>query len=111
VRRADFTRTGHVTLGRTYRDKVTGFVGVATGRHEYLTGCVRFALEAVAAEPGKPPEDAVFDEGRLVEVEWRRETGQWVLVEVVDQTSDADPAAPAKGGPRSVPSRPRVPAR
>ena len=63
----DFTRSGHVTLGHTYRDQITGFVGVACGRHQYLTGCVRFALEA-KAEEGKVPEEAVFDEGRLEEV-------------------------------------------
>ena len=90
---ADFTRSGHVTLGHMYRDRITGFVGLATGRHQYLTGCVRFALEA-KAEAGKVPEEAVFDEGRLEELGGHPGPAR----------EDSE-APPAKGGPRTAPSR------
>lgn len=111
----DFTRSGHVTLGRTYRDHITGYVGVACGRHEYLTGCVRFALEA-KAEAGKVPDEAVFDEGRLEEVVQDGVDAEgkptWVAAEsfrTLGRDEDSE-APPAKGGPRTTPSR-TVPSR
>jgi hypothetical protein len=32
-------------LGRRYRDKVTGFEGIAVSFHDYLQGCRRVSLE------------------------------------------------------------------
>jgi hypothetical protein len=61
-----FTKTDEeaqpVTLGKKYRDKISGFEGVATGRFEFLHGCVRVNLET-----GKDGEckEGVFDEQRL----------------------------------------------
>lgn len=51
-------------LGCRYRDVVTGFEGVATGRCEYLTGCNQVLL-APRSEGGKPAEASWFDEQRL----------------------------------------------
>lgn len=34
-----------IKLGEKYRDRISGFEGVATGRFEYLNGCVRYCLE------------------------------------------------------------------
>ena len=53
-----------VTLGEKYRDTITGFVGTATSRHEYMYGCVRVTLEGDAVD-GKAPEELSFDEQRL----------------------------------------------
>lgn len=55
-----------VKLGEKYRDTITGFVGTATARSEFLYGCVRVGLEGTSAEPGKPGEVEWFDEQRLV---------------------------------------------
>lgn len=52
-----------IDLGGTYRDKISGFEGVATARYEYMTGCVRYLLES-GGKDGKP-EEFVFDEQRL----------------------------------------------
>lgn len=41
-----------IELGGRYRDTVTGFEGVATGRVEYLTGCEQVYLEG-SREGGK----------------------------------------------------------
>jgi hypothetical protein len=53
-----------VKLGKRYRDKVTGFEGVATSVTEYLQGCRRAALERL-----NKAEDALvilsFDEPNL----------------------------------------------
>ncbi len=61
-----------VTLGERYRDTITGFVGTATARTDYLYGCVRVVLEG----PGKEgtPEEWVFDEQRLVTEEGSKPT-------------------------------------
>lgn len=56
-----------VKLGCKYRDTVTGYEGVAIGRFEYLSGCVRIELER-ADKDGKP-ESFVFDVQRLAHVE------------------------------------------
>lgn len=60
------TDTEPVTLGRTYRDNITGFVGTATARHEYLYGCVRVDLEGQVVQDGDV-KAWVFDEQRLVD--------------------------------------------
>lgn len=52
-----------IELGKRYRDKVSGWEGTATGRYEFLNGCVRFEI-AGADKDGKPAE-FVFDEGQL----------------------------------------------
>lgn len=36
-----------IKLGQRYRDKVSGFEGVATSRTEFLYGCERVGLEAL----------------------------------------------------------------
>ena len=52
-------------LGYTFRDKITGFSGVATGHCEYLTGCHQTLIQPRAVEGGKLPESAWFDDQRL----------------------------------------------
>lgn len=42
-----------IELGATYKDKVTGFTGVATGYVKYLTGCNQ-ALICPKAGKGEP---------------------------------------------------------
>lgn len=82
-----------VILGNKYRDTISEWEGVATGRFDYLNGCQRVML--AGSKDGKP-EEFVFDVQQLVDL-------------------DGNPAdsAPAKekesskrvGGPRSAPSR------
>ena len=54
-----------VTLGKTYKDNITGFEGVAISRTTYLNGCVHVALQAPKCEEGKPVEPQWFDEQRV----------------------------------------------
>ncbi|MDQ3672694.1 MAG: hypothetical protein M3364_09720 [Actinomycetota bacterium] len=75
-----------VTLGRKYRDELTGLEGVATGRHEYMYGCVRWTLEF---EKDGEIKTEVFDEQRLLLVE----------------TSERPQALATSGGPRPEPPR------
>ena len=51
-------------LGKKAKDKVTGFEGIITSKHEYLTGCTQYALQP-NADGNKLPQREYFDEGRL----------------------------------------------
>jgi hypothetical protein len=53
-----------VTLGNTYRDRITGFLGIAVSRTEFLYGCVRVCLEK-GDEKGEKAITEYFDEQRL----------------------------------------------
>lgn len=54
-----------IKLGEEYKDSVTGFVGTATSRTEYLTGCVHIGLQPKVDKDNKIPEAQFFDESRL----------------------------------------------
>jgi hypothetical protein len=56
-----------VGLGSKVRDVVTGFEGVAFGRHTYLTGCVKITVEPAKLNTadGLPAKSEWFDEQRL----------------------------------------------
>ena len=55
-------RKAKVELGKKYRDPISGFEGTATGRYEYLHGCVRWQL---SGNINGEPKDFVFDEPQL----------------------------------------------
>lgn len=73
-----------IKLGERYRDEVTGFVGTATARYEFVTGCIRYLLEGPNSK-GDPAE-YVFDEDRLRTLKDSKPEGE-----------------PRSGGPRDVP--------
>ena len=81
-------------LGDTLRDTITRFTGVAVSRHEYLNGCVRFALQPSKLADGKPIEAQIFDVEQL----------ELVKASAVREVKPA-------GGPRKEPKRPAIPAR
>ena len=55
-------------LGATYRDRITGFEGVATGRCEYITGCNQVLLAPRYLNDGRAPDPAWVDEQRVERV-------------------------------------------
>lgn len=55
----------HFDLGSTLRDTVTGFEGVATGRVEYINGCVQYAIAPPVDKDGKLQDAHYFDAQRL----------------------------------------------
>jgi hypothetical protein len=52
-------------LGKNYRDRVTGFEGMATGHVRYMTGCNQVLLAPRVGKDGKVPDSQWFDEQRL----------------------------------------------
>ena len=87
-----------VNLGDKVKDKVSGFTGIATARHEYLNGCVRISVDSdKLGKEGAKIEGYVFDEPQLDIVKPAKV--------VVART------AKPPGGPHNEPSRPAVPSR
>ena len=79
-----------VRLGDRVKDKISGFSGIATGRYEYLYGCVRINVQSEKLKDGKVQDGLVFDEDQLEILK----TG---AVEGVPLKSK-----PTTGGPRSL---------
>jgi hypothetical protein len=59
--------------GDQVREKLTGFVGHVTGRHEYFNGCIRYSLESYDSGQAKLLELS-FDEDRLELVSNKKQT-------------------------------------
>lgn len=98
----DFMNKPTVTLGSLYRDKITGFSGVAVSATRYLWGCERVVLQPPACHEGKPVESQVFDIFQL------EDRGPWYAVLSSGSTSVTGPDSVGDpGGPGDVPS-PRV---
>ena len=54
-------------MGDLMRDQVSGFEGIATGKAQYINGCVKWLLEGKIRDDGKMPTEW-FDEQRVVVV-------------------------------------------
>ena len=53
-------------MGKKVKDKVTGFVGLVTGKLESLYGCTQYIITAPIDNKGKAEDNkAVVDEGRV----------------------------------------------
>lgn len=54
-----------IELGTTYKDKITGFVGVATGFVKYISGCNQALIQPRISDDGAMRESQWFDQQRL----------------------------------------------
>lgn len=80
-----------IELGWIVRDKITGFTGMATSRHTFLTGCDRIGVSPVKlTKDGEILESQSFDESFLEVVKKQK-----------PPVSKAQTTA-APGGPRSL---------
>lgn len=52
-------------LGKKAKDKITGFEGIITSKHIYLTGCNQYGIQPSIDKDGKVPDKGYFDEGRI----------------------------------------------
>lgn len=52
-----------IVLGNTYRDRVSGWEGIATAAHFYMNNCVRVSLDG--HDENGQPKGFVFDEEQL----------------------------------------------
>lgn len=79
-----------IVLGNTYKDTVTGFEGVATGRCKYISGCYQVLLSPKCIDVGTKLESHWFDVQRLEEI--KNET----ITLDNSKTPGPDKAAPKK---------------
>lgn len=52
-------------LGKKVIDTVSGFTGIATGKHTFIAGCDRYTVQPTVEKDGKLPECQTFDEPQL----------------------------------------------
>ena len=52
-------------LGNEGKDKITGFKGIITARHQYITGCDQYTLSPKMNSDGDLGDSYQFDEGRI----------------------------------------------
>lgn len=62
------TPNNHFELGEQLRDTVTGLVGIATGRIEYINGCTQYSLRGKVDKEGKVPDQHWVDSQQLIRV-------------------------------------------
>jgi len=77
-------------LGMKYKDKITGFTGIATGHCEYISGCNQTLLAPAVSEAGDFKEGRWFDDQRLDTV------GNSVILLDNSETPGCDIAAPVR---------------
>lgn len=78
------------TLGKSYRDVITGFTGVAVGHVTYISGCNQALLAPAVAPDGALRDAQWFDEQRLQPIE-----GQVIVLDN-SATPGCDRAAPVR---------------
>lgn len=54
-----------VNLGDRVKDKISGMIGIAIGRTEWMFGCLRIVVQAEALHDGKAIDPTTFDEPQL----------------------------------------------
>lgn len=54
-----------VNLGDEVKDKISGFIGIAVSRSEWLYNCVRIQVQPQGLHEGKPIEVQHYDEDQL----------------------------------------------
>lgn len=84
-----------VELGKTYKDRISGFTGVAVARTDYLFGCVRILLTPTKLKKdGDFLPDGWFDEPQLVKAK-----GKTVTPPKVEGPHGSRAVAPRKDPP------------
>ena len=58
-----------IKLGTVVKDRVTGLIGVAENRAEFMYGCDRYLVQAKAGKDNKIPDAVMIDEPQLEVVE------------------------------------------
>lgn len=54
-----------IKLGDKVRDKITGFVGIAVAKTEFMNGCIQYLVQPKIAKGNFIPEDKGIDEQSL----------------------------------------------
>ena len=82
-----------VKLGQTVKDTITGLIGTAVARTEWMHGCVRITIQPKVDKDGKVPGNHTCDEPQVEVVDTARPE------EPKKRTYGDRPAISAKEGP------------
>jgi hypothetical protein len=80
-----------IKLGAEYKDKITDFIGVATGYVQYITGCNQVLLTPKVGKDGDKKNGEWVDEQRL------ERFGDKVIILDNGRATGFDMAAPDRG--------------
>ena len=58
----------NIKLGYKYKDKISGFTGIAVSSTKFINGCDRISLQAKVDKDGSLPKEKWFDDIQLVQV-------------------------------------------
>lgn len=86
-----------IELGSKVKDTVTGFVGVAICRVEYLNGCIQYGIKPPVSKDNKVIEPEYIDEGQLEVVMKRKVTKKKTT------RRSGGPSSDAPGGTKDLP--------
>ncbi len=53
-------------LGSEVKDEITGFVGIVTGRHQWLNNCNTYTVQPTKLKDGAPQPTVNFDQPQLM---------------------------------------------
>jgi len=108
-----------IPCGAEVKDRVSGFTGIVTARHDYMWGCVMYSVQPQELHEGQPVENRAFDEARLEVLALPKEGAfsaedpmqeYWATKSVENTATPSPEPAPAPrptGGPeRHRPGRP-----
>lgn len=79
-----------IELGQQYKDRITGFTGIATGHCNYISGCAQTLLAPETGDAGDFRESQWFDDQRL------ERTGKRAVVLANGDTPGCDRCAPKR---------------
>jgi hypothetical protein len=80
----------NIEMGKTYKDKITGFTGICTGKCDYISGCSQALRQPKKKEDGTGPDGCWFDFQRLDEM-----PGEKIVLEN-EKTPGCDMQAPIR---------------
>ncbi len=92
-----------IELGKVYRDKITGFQGVAISKTEFLYACERIGLQPQDLKDQKPLDPSYFDIYQLEPVAEKKDVdfSPKALITVEKKTGGPGPVTPR----HTIPSR------
>lgn len=90
-----------ISLGDKVKDRVSGFEGIATGRHEYIFGCLQYSVTPAVKEQKDEAKVRAFDDGAL-DITERNAVQRWPT----DASGTPQPS-PSGGPDREAPSAER----
>ncbi len=61
-----------IELGSLVKDRVSGKIGIAVARNEWMNGCVRYGIAGKVSKEGKVPETEWVDEQQIIVIKPKR---------------------------------------